>query len=149
MPAGDGRRRMPAHRAPPTRDGGGSPSAARRGRVLVVDDEPFVAAALQRTLGREHDLTTLDRAQDALQLLGGGTRFDVILCDLMMPVMSGMELHAKLAAVVPDQAERMVFMTGGAFTAEARAFLEGVPNERVDKPFDIGALRALVRRLAR
>ncbi len=140
---------MPAHRAPPTSDGCGPTCTARRARVLVVDDERFVATALQRTLGREHDLTALDRAQDALQLIAGGARFHVILCDLMMPVMSGMELHAKLAAAVPDQAERMVFMTGGAFTDEARAFLEGVPNERVDKPFDLAALRALVRRLAR
>ncbi|HMI93714.1 MAG TPA: response regulator, partial [Polyangiales bacterium] len=74
--------------------------------------------------------------------------FDVILCDLMMPHMTGMELHAKLLRSHPEQAKRMVFMTAGAFTPRARAFLESVPNPRLEKPFDPQSLRALIERLA-
>lgn len=82
-----------------------------------------------------------------LAVVARGERFDVILCDLMMPRMTGMELHAQLAALAPRQAERMVLLTGGAFTAAASEFLPRVPNARVDKPFDLVSLRALVRGL--
>jgi CheY-like chemotaxis protein len=121
---------------------------ARRARILVVDDEPLVASALRRTLAREHDLTLVDSGAEALKVVSGGARFDVILCDLMMPGLSGMDLHAQMTALAPEQAARMVFMTGGAFTVEARAFLAHVPNERVEKPFDVEELRAVVRRVA-
>jgi CheY-like chemotaxis protein len=70
----------------------------------------------------------------------------LILCDLMMPQMTGMQLHAALVEKAPTQAERMVFLTGGAFTPGARAFLEAVPNEYLEKPFDREQLRALVNR---
>jgi len=61
-------------------------------------------------------------------------RFDVIVSDLMMPEMTGMALYDEVQRVAADQAERMVFMTGGAFTAAAREFLERVENPRIDKP---------------
>jgi CheY-like chemotaxis protein len=74
-----------------------------------------------------------------------GERFDVIVCDLMMPEMTGMDLHSRLSQSRPADAARMVFLTGGAFTSEAREFLDRVTNQRVEKPFDPPALRALVR----
>ena len=63
----------------------------------------------------------------------------------MMPQLSGMDLHAHLVGFAPDQAERMVFITGGAFTLAAREFLNRVPNERFDKPFDASRLRMLAK----
>ncbi len=122
-----------------------APSTALRGRVLVIDDEPMVGHSTQRILGREHDVQVLTGARSALSRIGEGERYDVILCDLMMPELTGMDLHSELARVAPDQAERLVFMTGGAFTPGAREFLERVPNPRVEKPFVIAQLRALVR----
>jgi CheY-like chemotaxis protein len=76
-----------------------------------------------------------------------GERFDVVLCDLMMPVMNGMSLHAELAKAIPEQAERIVFITGGAFTPAAKLFLDRVHNARVEKPFEAPNIRALVRAL--
>jgi CheY-like chemotaxis protein len=64
---------------------------------------------------------------------------------VMMPGMDAPALHDELCKVAAAQADRMVFMTGGAFTTRAREFLERVPNARVDKPFDVAALRSLVR----
>ena len=116
----------------------------RRGRVLVIDDEPIVAKALGRVLESEHDVTIAPNAGEASRLIVGGNRYDVILCDLMMPQMTGMELHADLARRAPEQATRMVFLTGGAFTSEARTFLDGVPNQRIDKPFDSQYVRSIV-----
>jgi CheY-like chemotaxis protein len=77
-------------------------------------------------------------------MIAAGARFDVILCDLMMPRMTGMELHGELSRTAPDQAARIVFMTGGAFTARARDFLSTIANARVDKPFDAAGLRSVV-----
>jgi signal transduction histidine kinase len=120
---------------------------SRRAKVLIVDDEPSIGAALRRVLSLEHDIKVTTQALEALELVRSGERYDVILCDLMMPQMSGMELHAELAAL--GQADRIVFLTGGAFTAAGRQFLDQVKNPRVEKPFDTVRLRALINELIR
>ncbi|MEI8258681.1 MAG: ATP-binding protein, partial [Deltaproteobacteria bacterium] len=116
----------------------------RAGRILIVDDDPAVARVLKRMLGSNHETTVMTEARQALDCVASGKRFDLILCDLMMPAMTGQELHAALVRVAPEQAEHMVFITGGAFTPEARAFLAGRPGGWVDKPFDPEALRTIV-----
>jgi len=82
-----------------------------------------------------------------LRLLEKREHFDLILCDLMMPAMTGMELHDELTRLDSSQAARMSFLTGGAFTPRARAFLAEVPNPRLEKPFDPQGLRSFVRSL--
>ncbi len=119
----------------------------RRGHLLVVDDEPFIGESIRRILRSEHEVLALTSAEEARDLIARGDRFDVILCDLMMAKMTGMELHAALVTLAPDQAERMVLLTGGAFTSTARRFLEEVPNIVLEKPFDPTHLRAIVRGL--
>jgi CheY-like chemotaxis protein len=116
----------------------------RRARVLVVDDEHLITMAVQRALSLQHEVRSFDRAQAAFECMSQGERFDVILCDLMMPDMSGMELHAWVSRIAPDQASRMVFLTGGIFTSHARAFLAAVPNTHIEKPFDTHRLRLVV-----
>jgi PAS domain S-box-containing protein len=116
----------------------------RRGRVLVVDDEPLVLALFERLLGADHDLVSTSAARAALERLEGGERFDVILCDLMMPEMTGMDLYRELMRLAPEQAERIIFITGGAFTPLARAFLDRVANPRIMKPFQLRQLVDLV-----
>ena len=86
-----------------------------------------------------------NRAVDALERLDNGERFDVILCDIMMPELSGVDFHRALRQRAPLAAERIVFVTGGVFSSEAREFLEPSRQERLDKPFDVGVLRALVK----
>lgn len=134
---GDGRERG-------LRDSAADESPVRRARVLVIDDEQLITTAVQRTLSLQHEVRSFDRAQAAFECMSGGERFDVILCDLMMPNMSGMELHAWLLRIAPDQASRMVFLTGGVFTTGARAFLAAVPNSHIEKPFDTRRLRSIV-----
>ncbi|MBI2896619.1 MAG: response regulator [Deltaproteobacteria bacterium] len=118
--------------------------APRRGKILVVDDDPAVCVIVRRILGAEHDLVTAASAEEALSRLEAAEPFDVILCDLMMPQMTGMDLYAGILRREPAQAGRMIFMTAGAFTPRARAFLDEVPNHRVEKPFDPRGLRALI-----
>jgi CheY-like chemotaxis protein len=81
-------------------------------------------------------------------LLRQGEKFDVILCDLMMPVMTGMGLYDAMSEEFPSDAERMIFMTGGAFTDQARQFLERVSNLRLAKPIETEALRTALAALA-
>jgi CheY-like chemotaxis protein len=118
--------------------------AVRRGRILVIDDEPWILSAVRRNLSREHDVTTTTSALDALKRIGCGESFDIILCDLVMPYVTGMDLYAELVRLHPEHAHRVIFLTGGAFTPRARAFLDEIPNFRLEKPFDQGELRALV-----
>lgn len=114
----------------------------RRARILVVDDEPSITTAIRRMFAADHDVEVVNRASDALARIHAGDAFDVILCDLMMPQMTGMDLYAELDKV--DMADRIIFLTGGAFTPAARQFLDRVPNQRVEKPFDVQSLRALI-----
>ncbi|PYN41729.1 MAG: hypothetical protein DMD95_18640 [Candidatus Rokuibacteriota bacterium] len=117
---------------------------ARRGHILVVDDDPRVGGAIQMLLAAEHDVVVATTGSEVVQRLASGERFDIILCDLMMPGMTGMDLHEELERLEPAQATRMIFLTGGAFTPRARAFLAGVPNARLEKPFDPQGLRRFV-----
>ncbi|MBX3210568.1 MAG: response regulator [Labilithrix sp.] len=119
-------------------------AAPRSGRILIVDDEPMILGAIVRSLGGAHDVTTLESAREALTRIEAGERYDVIVCDLMMPQMTGMDLHAELEARTPEMAERMVFMTGGVFTSRARTFLDTIPNQRLEKPFDTMHFRAMI-----
>jgi PAS domain S-box-containing protein len=135
----------PAHErapveAPATRR---TDKARRRARVLVVDDEPMIRRLVERALA-EHEVVALGSAELALRHLREGEHFDVVLCDLMMPQMTGMDLYAELLRIDRRQAERMVFMTGGAFTPSARSFLQEVDNVRIAKPFEASELRGLI-----
>jgi PAS domain S-box-containing protein len=121
---------------------------AGRGAVLVVDDERAVTVILERVLA-SHDVTAVGSAREALELIQADTRFDVILSDLMMPGISGMEFYDTLVRERPQIAERVVFMSGGAFTPSARAFLDRVPNARIEKPFNLGQVRELVQKFVR
>jgi CheY-like chemotaxis protein len=117
----------------------------RRGRILVVDDEPAIRSALGRVLGKDHELFTAPNAEEALRLLASDQAFDLILCDLMMPVTSGIELYEELERHTPALAERVVFLTGGAGSPQAAEFLAGVDNQWIEKPFDPHDLKELVR----
>ncbi len=142
---------LPPGRLAPSPPHEASPSPAEpsgRGRILVIDDEPLVGGVIARLL-RDHIVTVVTSAREGLARISAGESFDVILCDLMMPEMTGMDFHAQLGRVDPALLERLVFMTGGAFSPTAQAFLERIPNERLEKPFQAQNLRALVQRYLR
>jgi CheY-like chemotaxis protein len=130
----------------PTPAAASNAPAGRRGRVLVVDDDARIAGSVRRVLG-DHDVTIVANGLEALDALSAaGEPFDLVLCDLMMPVMNGPDFHAAVARSMPAMLDRIVFVTGGAFTPMTRAFLDEVPNARIEKPFDAKNLRAMARR---
>lgn len=114
-------------------------------RVLVIDDEPLIGTTL-RILLDEHDVTTVTSGRGAREILARGERFDVILCDLMLRDVSGMDIARWLETTEPELAKRLVFMTGGAFTDEAREFLRSIPATRqLEKPFSTGDIQRVLR----
>jgi CheY-like chemotaxis protein len=113
--------------------------------VLVVDDEPALAAALARSIERDHEVVALSSGREAVDLLRKDPSFDVVLCDLVMPQVTGMDVYEEIRRTDPGLADRIIFMTGGTFTSRTREFLGRVPNPALDKPFDLSTLSALLR----
>ena len=118
-----------------------------RANVLVIDDEPAVGRVAERVLGGRHSVVVTTSGKVAVARIENGERFDFILCDVMMPAMSGTEVHERIAELDPEQAERIVFMSGGVFSHETRAYLDRLPNRRLDKPFRTEQLVELVEKL--
>jgi nitrogen-specific signal transduction histidine kinase/BarA-like signal transduction histidine kinase len=124
-------------------------AVVERKRMLVIDDDCRVGAALERALSSVAEVEATVDVRAALARLASGERWDVILCDLLMPETSGMDLYREALRIAPDAAAHIVFMTAGAFTSRARAFLQGVRNPCLEKPLDMGQLRSLIARVGR
>jgi signal transduction histidine kinase/ActR/RegA family two-component response regulator len=131
--------------AAPRRDEAAAP--ARR-RILIVDDDRPVAAAIALELG-DHDVVVAESGREALAILRRDRAFDAILCDVMMPEVSGIDVYEALRLIDPDLVERVVLMTGGAFTKRASEFLARVETPTLEKPFEPDQLRTLVHAIDR
>jgi signal transduction histidine kinase/CheY-like chemotaxis protein len=118
-------------------------------RVLIIDDEPEIRRALQRILSRKCAVSLSVNGAEAWQRFVNGETYDVILCDLLMPEMTGMDLFRALAKDCPDQAERVLFLTGGATSETTRIFITNHANRVVGKPFKPAEVEAAVRTTAR
>ena len=121
-------------------------TATTAGRVLVIDDEAAVGRTIQRLLGEQYDVVVLTAGAEAIELLvGKAADFDLILCDLTMPDVTGMDVYTRSVEARAEIGRRFVFMTGGTFNPRARDFLDQIPNERLDKPFDLQTVRNLAK----
>jgi signal transduction histidine kinase/CheY-like chemotaxis protein len=118
-------------------------------RVLAVDDEPLLLKAYRRMLSDIHGIDTALGGLEALRALERDASYDVILCDLQMPEMSGMGLHEAVRARWPTLADRFVFVTGGAFSPDAKRFIEESVCAVIQKPFRVEDLLSLIERKAR
>lgn len=120
-----------------------APFAPIRTRLLVVDDEAPIRMVMRRVL-REHEVVEAASVEEARELLARDDAFDVVFCDIKMPEISGIELHKWLIQERPELGERLVFMTGGAFTHAAREHLASVANQRLEKPIALNELRRVI-----
>ncbi len=120
--------------------------AARRPRVLLIDDEPHLGTTLATGLREHADLIAVRSGREAIELLLRDDAFDLILCDLMMPDLTGMDVFEEVSKTRPALRGRFVFTTGGAVTERARQFIEEKPDQRLDKPFRLEQVEALLRR---
>lgn len=122
------------------------PPGASRSRVLVIDDERTLASALASLLGTDHDVDVETDAQTAHALLERpGEPYDCVLCDVLMPKLSGVELYVRLRAARPEYAARFVFMTGGVLDEDAQGLIDESGCPLLHKPFDVDRLLRLVR----
>ncbi len=125
--------------------GCGENGEAECSRILVVDDEPGIRRFLQRVLSTDHEVVVATSGAEARGLLENDTGFDLILCDLVMPSFSGVDLHEWLAARNTGLADRMLFMTGAAFTPRATELLKRFPGRYIEKPFTPQTVLGIVR----
>lgn len=131
-----------------TGERGTDPGRARDLRVLVVDDESSLRSLVVATLGDVHRVDAARDGREAVERLVRGS-YDVILCDLMMPEMTGVEVHAWICENRPDLRTRIVFMTGGALTESTRRFVEAESHVVLEKPFADTDLFAVIDAAAR
>ena len=118
----------------------------RRSRLLIIDDEQMVLRVLERVL-RNHDLVCTQSARSGLEHIRNGEKFDLILSDITMPSMTGIQFYEELLAHHPDLAKRVVFLSGGAVSLDISDFLQSVSNPRIEKPFDSRGLRTQIANL--
>jgi len=123
-------------------------AAPARLRILLVDDEPQVVEMLARVLQREHDVVAVSCGRAALDHIGDGAWFDAIVSDVMMPNMTGLELLEALVERAPEQAQRLIFLSGGVFTPETRARLDDLGTLQLEKPISTRDLRQVVMQVA-
>ncbi len=90
----------------------------KRVRVLLVDDDLMVSKAIRNMLAQTHDVTIATSGSDALALLEKGDRLDVLILDVIMPEMSGLELYDELCKQRPDLARSIIFLSGGNSPAD-------------------------------
>jgi PAS domain S-box-containing protein len=143
LPIADGEGGWP-EQAEPEPESGPVPRSAKRARVLIIDDDARLARSVKALLDDEHEVEVETSAANALRRLVGGERFEVVLCDLMMREMTGMDLFDRLRVEKPEVMRAFVFMTGGAFTERAQSFLDEVQNPCLDKPFARRELAAVI-----
>ena len=114
-------------------------------KVLVIDDEEALAQVIEYALSRDCEVVIATRSEKGRDLLLGAEEFDLIFCDLVMPGMNGIELYQQVVQAKPQLRERVIFMSGGGISPEAREFIGGLPKDRlVEKPFSLKTIRELV-----
>ena len=111
-----------------------SEAPGTRSRILIVDDDAMVLSALRRRLRRRYDTVTVLGGVEALAHLSEDMHFDAIICDLMMPVVDGKSFYDTIQEEHPKLVDRIVFMSGGAFTPRLRKFAASVSNPVLQKP---------------
>nr|MBA2541943.1 response regulator [Deltaproteobacteria bacterium] len=112
-------------------------------RVLVIDDESRICRLIVRMFENKADVVTVNNARDGLAHLQTEP-FDLVLCDVMMPDMTGIDLYDELQRTNPSLLRSVYFMTGGAFTPRAGKFLDAIGPARIDKPLERAHLLSLL-----
>ncbi len=113
-------------------------------RLLVVDDETLLARSIELQLNELHDITLADSGTQALSLLAAGATFTTILCDMMLPDMSGLKLYELIQQQYASINAHFVFMTGGSFTPKVFQFLKTHSVVCLEKPFSVEQLREAI-----
>jgi CheY-like chemotaxis protein len=116
-----------------------------RARVLVVDDEQALLAVYRRVLEPSHEVVAVTSGAEAIRTIERDSAFDLVICDVMMPDMDGPSFYHRLAQRSPELVRKLVFCSGGAFTASARQFVDSIPNMCFQKPLSPDKIQRILR----
>ena len=119
-----------------------------RARILIIDDEPLLGQTLRFAFQDRHDVDVAASGREALDRLATDADYDLVLCDLMMPDVSGEHVYRAVSQHSPGLLPRFVFMTGGAFTERAQEFLAQFAGRQLEKPFNIDEVELLLAELS-
>jgi two-component system, cell cycle sensor histidine kinase and response regulator CckA len=119
-----------------------------RARILIIDDEPLLGQTLRFAFQDRHDVEVASSGREALERLTTDIDFDLVLCDLMMPDVSGEHVYRAVRERSPGLVPRFVFMTGGAFTERAQEFLAHFDGRQLEKPFNIDEVETLLSEIS-
>ncbi|HEY49167.1 MAG TPA: PAS domain S-box protein [Dehalococcoidia bacterium] len=120
---------------------------AGRARILVVDDEPAVLQFMSKVLSEEgYEVETVDNANEALAMINS-KRYSLILLDIKMPGMSGIELYESIGKIARSLTKRVLFITGDVLGADTEDFMKKAKAHYIPKPFDIEQLRKEIKRI--
>ena len=136
---------MPHHQSP-ERDATSADAAGESDgrRILVVEDEPLIREILFEALTTcGYRVKTLGSAVEALEELGR-SEYDLLLVDVRMPKMTGMEFFRRLGEDYPDMQSRVIFITGDVAAPSTQQFLDSANRPVLTKPFDLNLLRSVV-----
>ncbi len=116
-------------------------------KILLLDDEVSLLRALKRSLGKLHDLHLASHVGEAFECLTKGSAVDLIVTDLTMPEIDGIQFYQKLVAQFPQFRDRVIFMSGGVFSETIQSFLEQSGMPILPKPFTRGDFESAVARI--
>jgi len=122
-----------------------APSTDARGRLLFIDDEADLCEAMREAVAPFHEVLATTDARQALELIAAGQSFDLILCDIRMPEMTGVDFHARLEADNAAQASRVVLMSGGFSRRPGKPPMR-LPRPLLEKPFRVAQVLSLMRK---
>lgn len=119
----------------------------RASRVAIIDDEPGISDVIRRGLQRQYDVDVFQSAQEVFSSLEMGVHYDAILCDLYMPEYSGRQIYDEIKTRWPDQADRVIFMSGATMGSNHHGLLEDLERPMLRKPFRLRDLRQTVQEM--
>ena len=123
------------------------PKKITKAKILVVDDEPVIRKFVSQVLGEQgHTVETVDNAADALKMVKS-KRYRLILLDIKMPGMSGLELYKQFQKIAPSLTKRVVFITGDVMGKRTLAFLDKTKTPYMMKPFNAKELKTEINRI--
>jgi two-component system NtrC family sensor kinase len=120
-------------------------TSPKKGKVLIIDDEPGLLKIMDQALSREHEVSVLKSTGEALNRIRCGEVFDAILCDMWMPWMSGFEFMRNLEETNPTLAKKVIFVSGDKFTRLETALMSSAGSGCLAKPFSLKSMMAKVR----
>ena len=121
---------------------------SERKRVLLIDDEPFMLKSLQRLLEVKHEVIAALGGDAAFKLLEEANgQFDAIICDLSMPGIGGVDLYRYIVKKYPKLEQRMIFMSGGAYTQQNKDFVASINNPQLEKPFSYEEILSTIEKV--